>query len=119
MIKLYRSWGCDIVNMTTVPEVVLAKEAGLSYVAVALVTDYDCWRDNHGVVDQASVMQVSVVMYPVTIVYPLLLCQVFAQNVSRVKTLVEKVIVSIGNNDWTETIEANRQLAQSSIMGSM
>ena len=30
----HRSWGCDVVNMTTVPEVVLAKEAGLSYAAI-------------------------------------------------------------------------------------
>ena len=44
--------------MTTVPEVVLAREAGLSYASIALVTDYDCWRDNHGAVDQASVMKV-------------------------------------------------------------
>ena len=79
-----------MVNMTTVPEVVLAKEAGLSYAAIgqlswqscllkslklslkclklsplistppsaALVTDYDCWRQSHGAVDQQSVMKV-------------------------------------------------------------
>ena len=49
-----------MVNMTTVPELVLAREAGISYVAIALVTDYDCWRDNHGVVDQQSVMKVGI-----------------------------------------------------------
>ncbi|XP_022837223.1 S-methyl-5'-thioadenosine phosphorylase [Spodoptera litura] len=43
---MHRQWGGHLVNMTTVPEVVLAKEAGLSYAAVALVTDYDCWREN-------------------------------------------------------------------------
>ena len=42
---LFRSWGCDIVNMTTVPEVCLAKEAGLCYASIALPTDYDCWKD--------------------------------------------------------------------------
>ena len=43
---LYRSWGCDVINMTTVPEVVLAKEIGLCYASIALPTDYDCWKGN-------------------------------------------------------------------------
>ena len=55
---MFRSWGCDVINMTTVPEVVLAKEAAISYTAIALVTDYDCWKQSHGVVDQQSVMKV-------------------------------------------------------------
>ena len=42
---LYRSWGCDVVNMTTVPEVTLAKELGLCYSSIALPTDYDCWKE--------------------------------------------------------------------------
>lgn len=42
---LFRSWGCDIINMTTVPEVTLAREAGLCYASVAMSTDYDCWHD--------------------------------------------------------------------------
>jgi len=42
----FRSWGGDLVNMTTTPEVILAKEAGLSYASIAMVTDYDCWRDS-------------------------------------------------------------------------
>eukprot|EP01066_Platyproteum_vivax_P000576 Platyproteum_vivax@DN10636_c0_g1_i1.p1 len=44
--ELYRKWGADVINMTTVPEVVLAKEAGIAYGAVALVTDYDCWHSH-------------------------------------------------------------------------
>jgi len=43
---MFRQWGGDLINMTTVPEVVLAKEAGLSYASIAMVTDYDCWRDS-------------------------------------------------------------------------
>lgn len=43
---MFRSWGGDLVNMTSVPEVVLAREAGLSYASIAMVTDYDCWRDS-------------------------------------------------------------------------
>lgn len=42
---LFRSWGADVVNMTTVPEVVLAREAGICYSAIAMATDYDCWRE--------------------------------------------------------------------------
>ena len=42
---LFRSWGCDVINMTTVPEVTLAREAGLCYAAIAMSTDYDCWHD--------------------------------------------------------------------------
>ncbi|XP_013398545.2 S-methyl-5'-thioadenosine phosphorylase-like, partial [Lingula anatina] len=44
--KLWKSWGADIINMTTVPEVVLAKEAGMSYAAVGMVTDYDSWHED-------------------------------------------------------------------------
>jgi purine nucleoside phosphorylase len=35
---LFRSWNCDLVNMTLVPEVVLAKEAGLLYASIAMVS---------------------------------------------------------------------------------
>ena len=45
--KMFQLWGGDIINMTAVPEVVLANEAGLCYAAIAMVTDYDCWRDDH------------------------------------------------------------------------
>jgi 5'-methylthioadenosine phosphorylase len=42
---LYRSWGCDVIGMTNMPEAKLAREAELPYASVAMVTDYDCWRD--------------------------------------------------------------------------
>lgn len=46
--KLYRNWGADLVNMTTVPETQLAGELGIPYASLALVTDYDCWHvDEH------------------------------------------------------------------------
>lgn len=41
---MFRTWGADVINMTTVPEVVLAREAGICYAAVAMSTDYDCWH---------------------------------------------------------------------------
>ena len=45
--ELYRSWGCDVVGMTNMPEAKLAREAEMCYVSVAMVTDYDCWHTEH------------------------------------------------------------------------
>ena len=42
--ELYRSWGCDVIGMTNMPEAKLAREAELCYATVAMVTDYDCWH---------------------------------------------------------------------------
>ena len=42
---LYRSWGADVIGMTNVTEARLAREAELCYASLALVTDYDCWRE--------------------------------------------------------------------------
>ena len=41
---MHRLWGGDLIGMTAMPEAKLAKEAEMSYALVALVTDYDCWR---------------------------------------------------------------------------
>jgi len=43
--RMFRQWGADIINMSTVPEVVLAREAGICYATIAMSTDYDCWRE--------------------------------------------------------------------------
>jgi len=42
---MFRSWGADVINMSTVPEVVLANELEIPYQAVAMATDYDCWKE--------------------------------------------------------------------------
>ena len=44
--NLYRSWGCDVIGMTGMPEAKLAREAELPYASMALVTDYDCWHEH-------------------------------------------------------------------------
>ncbi len=44
--NLYRSWGMDIIGMTTATEAKLAREAEVSYATLAAVTDYDCWRES-------------------------------------------------------------------------
>jgi 5'-methylthioadenosine phosphorylase len=56
--NLYRSWDCDIIGMTNMPEAKLAREAELCYATVAMVTDYDCWHEDHDQVDVASIIQV-------------------------------------------------------------
>jgi 5'-methylthioadenosine phosphorylase len=56
--RLYRSWGCDVIGMTNMPEAKLAREAELCYASVAMVTDYDCWHESHGAVDVAQVIAV-------------------------------------------------------------
>ena len=55
--RLYRSWGCDVIGMTGMPEAKLAREAELCYASVAMVTDFDCWHEGHSAVDVAQVIQ--------------------------------------------------------------
>ena len=54
--QMYRSWGCDVIGMTNMPEAKLAREAELPYATVAMVTDFDCWHAEHGNVDVAAVI---------------------------------------------------------------
>jgi 5'-methylthioadenosine phosphorylase len=56
--ELYRSWGCSVIGMTNMPEAKLAREAEICYATLAMVTDYDCWHDDHGAVDVAAVIKV-------------------------------------------------------------
>jgi 5'-methylthioadenosine phosphorylase len=54
--ELYRSWGCDVIGMTNMPEAKLAREAELPYASVAMVTDYDCWKADAAHVDVAQIV---------------------------------------------------------------
>jgi 5'-methylthioadenosine phosphorylase len=56
--RLYRSWGCDVIGMTNMPEAKLAREAEISYATIAMVTDYDCWHHEHEAVDVQAVLKV-------------------------------------------------------------
>jgi 5'-methylthioadenosine phosphorylase len=56
--KLYRSWGCDVIGMTNLPEAKLAREAEICYATVAMVTDYDCWHPNHDNVEVDALVAV-------------------------------------------------------------
>src|SRR6516225_2304174 len=48
--ELYRTWKCDVIGMTNMPEAKLAREAEICYATVAMVTDYDCWHPGHDAV---------------------------------------------------------------------
>jgi len=56
--RLHQSWGADLIGMTQVTEARLAREAELCYACIALVTDYDAWREEADGVDAASVLEV-------------------------------------------------------------
>ena len=92
------SWNCDLVNMTLVPEVILAKEAGLLYTSIAMATDYDSWRESETAVCVEEVMAT------------------FKKNVAKVTQLILAVVPRIAKLDWTETITDLKQLVNGSIM---
>jgi 5'-methylthioadenosine phosphorylase len=72
--ELYRSWKCDVIGMTNMPEAKLAREAEICYATVAMVTDYDCWHPGHDAVT-------------VDMIVGALLA-----NAEKAKTLVKRVI---------------------------
>jgi len=97
--NVYRSWGASLVNMTTVPEVILAKEAGLLYATVGMATDYDCWRDTGEKVSADAVIKT------------------FRENASKVTKLFRNVVPKIAVHDWTpHTNELKSTLACSTMV---
>ncbi len=55
---MFRSWGADVINMSVAPECALAKEAEIPYAAVAMSTDYDCWKEGEEEVTWEAVVEV-------------------------------------------------------------
>lgn len=98
--NMFRQWGCHLVNMTSCPEAVLAKEAGLLYGAVAIATDYDCWRVGCESVNVQDVLKT------------------FGENVVRVKNLLIKAVQNIAKEDWTDDIQEAKKCVTSNMMGS-
>lgn len=96
--NLFRSWGASVINMTTVPEVVLAREAGMCYASMALVTDYDCWRDNTADVNVETVMAT------------------MKHNSTHAKKLILHAIPKIADRDWTAVLDRLEAQVQSSTM---
>ncbi len=55
---MFRQWGADVINMSTAPECMLANEAAIPYAAIALSTDYDCWKMDEEPVTWAAILEV-------------------------------------------------------------
>ncbi|BBC79305.1 S-methyl-5'-thioadenosine phosphorylase [Acetobacter orientalis] len=76
--ELYRTWGCSVIGMTNMPEASLAREAEICYATVAMVTDYDCWHEEHDNVTVDSVIKT------------------MQANSANAKALVKAVIPALG-----------------------
>ena len=75
--EMFRIWGADVINMSIAPETILANEAGIPYAAVAMSTDYDCWKDDEAPVTWDEILKI------------------FSQNVSNVISLLVNAIEKI------------------------
>lgn len=80
--NLYRSWGMDIIGMTTMMEARLAREAEMCFAMLAAVTDYDCWREEEDAVSTMSVLDI------------------IKKNVEMSKKIIKDIIV--GSNEETD-----------------
>ncbi|NVO02194.1 MAG: S-methyl-5'-thioadenosine phosphorylase [Bacteroidetes bacterium] len=74
---MFRSWGADVINMSTAPEAILANELKIPYAAIALSTDYDCWKTDENPVTWDDILAV------------------FNKNVANVTKLLLQVIAEI------------------------
>ena len=72
--KMFKMWGADVINMSVAPEAMLANEAGIPYAAIAMSTDYDCWKEDEAPVTWEEILQV------------------FNNNADNVTRLLRKVI---------------------------
>ena len=80
--NLYRSWNCDVIGMTNMPEAKLAREAEIAYATIAMVTDYDCWHPDHDAVTVENIIKV------------------LNTNSLNAQNLVKNIIKNIANIDW-------------------
>jgi len=74
---MFRGFGADVINMSTAPEVALAVEAEIPYAAVAMSTDYDCWKDDEPPMTWEEILAV------------------FNDNAERVKKLIVETLTAI------------------------
>ncbi|XP_017805309.2 S-methyl-5'-thioadenosine phosphorylase isoform X1 [Papio anubis] len=95
---MFRTWGADVINMTTVPEVVLAKEAGICYASIAMATDYDCWKEHEEAVSVDRVLKT------------------LKENANKAKSLLLTTIPQIGSTEWSETLHNLKNMAQFSVL---
>jgi 5'-methylthioadenosine phosphorylase len=75
--EMFRIWGADVINMSIAPETILANEVAIPYAAVAMSTDYDCWKDDEVPVTWDEILHI------------------FNKNVNNVITLLTNAIKKI------------------------
>jgi 5'-methylthioadenosine phosphorylase len=56
--QMFRMWGADLINMTVAPEAILANELGVAYAVIAVVTDYDCWKEDEPALSMEDLVSV-------------------------------------------------------------
>jgi 5'-methylthioadenosine phosphorylase len=78
--NMFRLWGADVINMSTAPEVILANELEIPYAAIAMSTDYDCWKTDEEPVSWKEIIEI------------------FNQNVHNVIGLILKALEKIETN---------------------
>ncbi|PIO77172.1 phosphorylase family 2 [Teladorsagia circumcincta] len=96
--RIFRSWGANLINMTMMPECVLAKELGIPYATTALVTDYDCWREDEQQVSMELVMKT------------------FHENSHKAKNLFIEAVQRIAKEDWKDEIARLKKAARDAVM---
>ncbi|WP_029893399.1 S-methyl-5'-thioadenosine phosphorylase [Desulfohalovibrio reitneri] len=74
---MFRAWGADVINMSVAPECALANEAGLPYAALAMSTDYDCWKTDEEPVTWDEILRI------------------FQQNAEKVTGVLRRVIAAL------------------------
>lgn len=97
--NVYRMYGGSVIGMTTVPEVILAKEAALPYATIALITDYDCWKD-----DEESNVNVDVVTKQMT------------KNSELALKILLKAIPVVAEYNWDPVKKAAEEVVKISTM---
>ncbi len=55
--NMFRIWGADVINMSTAPEAILSNELQIPYAAIAMSTDYDCWKEDEAPVTWEAVLE--------------------------------------------------------------
>jgi len=95
--RMFGMWGGDVIGMTTSPEVCLARELGISYASIAMVTDYDSWREG----EHVTVEQV---------------LKVIKQNSEKAKKVIMKAIEIMKGMDWSKLVESNTAVAHNATL---
>lgn len=82
--KIYRSWGCDVIGMTSATEAKLSREAEICYATMNLVTDYDVWHESEETVSVEMILEN------------------MAKNIDNAKRIIKKTLASLPERNEQE-----------------